>query len=129
MTIHKIELRQHKSGKDTMSYNSEDIGVSRREPLFDAARILLSMGQATEEDTIETYRKAASGQGLTKCLSATVGVAAKLTVRETDEGFLGFVKWKPCPFKVARLTALASPKDASPGSATLSNRQPLGVVR
>lgn len=91
--IHKVELSNAKHGKAHMEYEGRAIGISN-EPLFDAARILLNSGKADAEDILETYR------GKTKCLSAKVGVAAKLTVRETDagDGPPRFVKWKASPY-------------------------------
>lgn len=74
-----------------MFYNGSNIGLSN-EPLFYAARWLLINGKADAKDTIETYR------GSTMCLRAKVGDAAKLSVKETDAGFFGFVPWKPSPF-------------------------------
>ena len=115
MVIHRVDLKPYNNkGTTSMSYNGEHIGKTRKEPLCEAARNLLNTGMATEEETIETYR------GLTKCLSAKVGVAARLTVRETDEGFLGFVERRASPY------AEEAAKQALP--AEPQSRQPLNVA-
>lgn len=93
--IHRIQLTANKHGKANMEYEGVVIGISN-EPLFDAARILLNSGKADAEHVIETYR------GKTRCMSAKVGLASKLTVRETDAGDgPRFVTWKASPYALA----------------------------
>jgi hypothetical protein len=93
--LHRIELapayrfdptRGRATGHETavMRHAGNIIGESR-EPLFAAARHLLSTGIARASDLIATFR------GPTMCLRARVGTAAKLSVSETAEG-LKFVR-------------------------------------
>ena len=90
MQIHKIELTQYKRDKVAMFYNSTPIGISS-EPLFEAARFLLSEGKASHDDIVETYR------GETKCMSAKVGIAATKTVKEDRLG-IRIVEYSASPY-------------------------------
>jgi hypothetical protein len=93
---HRVDLTPAQHGRANMFYNGELIGVSS-EPLFASARWLLEHGKGYAKDTIETYR------GSTMSMRAKVGLAAKLTVRETDAGEgPRFAKWKPSPFALLR---------------------------
>jgi hypothetical protein len=65
-----------------------------RSPFLTAARQLLSEGVHPETKVI--MRHAGSD---TDCLASTIGVAAKLSVKE-DRGRLRFVPWEPFPRRV-----------------------------
>ncbi len=69
-----------------------DLTGDYRTTVYASARRLLAEG-AAPGDTIEIYRR---GQ---LSMSAAIGVAAKLTVRESDEGnpSLRQVIWEPFP--------------------------------
>jgi hypothetical protein len=62
-----------------MRHEGEIIGTSRQ-PLMDAARYLLEAGIARAADRLSTFR------GATRCLSAPIGMAAKLAVSEGEHG-------------------------------------------
>jgi hypothetical protein len=66
-----------------------DICTSRQ-PFLDGARILLREGASPE--TVIVMRWAGT---TTDALTATVGAAAKLTVKEPDRGRPHFATWKP----------------------------------
>jgi hypothetical protein len=84
MQTHSITLISTDSGSRAhMVHNGIDIGISR-EPLFAAARYLIANQLAHPRDTIETIRNGVV------CLSATIWVAARLTVTERSSGEYGF---------------------------------------
>jgi hypothetical protein len=70
-----------------------------RSPFLTAARQLLCEG--VDPDTKITMRHAGSD---TDCLTSTIGVAAKLSVKE-DRGRLQFVLWEPFPRRVKATTS------------------------
>ena len=72
-----------------------------RSPFLTAARQLLSEGE--DPDIKISMRHAGSD---TDCLTSTIGVAAKLSVKK-DRGRLQFVPWEPFP---RRVKATASEK-------------------
>lgn len=88
MTTLRVDLVPTGCGKAEIRFRGEFLGVSS-EPLFAAARLLLSRGEAEPEDTIETYRNGIS------CLRASVGTASGLTVKERSRGGLRIVAISP----------------------------------
>jgi hypothetical protein len=94
-----------------MSYDGAFIGESRQ-PAFDAARYLLAKGLALPSDKLTTYRDGKP------CLFATVGRAAKLTVRENDKGGIGIVTFRP--FEAALKKSKAIDRDHQVRNASIS---------
>jgi hypothetical protein len=103
VTVRRIDLQPDKRGfgGDTMLYNGKKIGKSTQ-PLYDAARWLLSNNAAAETDTVATYR------GETLSMHGLVGDLAKWAVEERKDGnpSLRLVRYKPfSPGAVAARTA------------------------
>ncbi len=59
-------------------------------PFLDGARALLNLGFDPNATVVMKH----AGYG-TECLRARIGVAAKLTVKEPDRGYLHFALWRP----------------------------------
>jgi hypothetical protein len=76
--------------------------TASKQPFVDAARRLIDLGY--EPTTVLVMRHAGSD---TDCLTAQIGAAAKLRVKEPDRGRLQFVGWEPI---TRRVEALASAK-------------------
>ncbi len=108
MTIHRIDLIEAPKGRATMAYRGETIGTSRQ-PLFSAARWLIDNDLAEPGDRIETWR------GSMRCMSAAVGVAAGLTVKEPDAGGIEVARWTPHPRSLGR----SQSGETEAGAATL----------
>lgn len=88
-------------GKFLAHLNGRQLCRPTTSPFVTAARQLLLEG--VDPDTKIIMRHAGSD---TDCLSSTIGVAAKLSVKE-DRGRLQFVPWEPFP---RRVKAMASEK-------------------
>jgi hypothetical protein len=69
-----------------------------RQPFLDAARHLLDLGY--DPANVLVMRHAGSD---TDCLTARIGAAAKLRVKEPDRGRLRFVGWEPISRRVKAL--------------------------
>jgi len=78
--------------------------TASKQPFVDAARRLLDLGH--DPTTVLVMRHAGSD---TDCLTAQIGVAAKLRVKE-DRGRPRFVPWEPFP---RRVKAMASEKTSA----------------
>jgi hypothetical protein len=86
---------------DTRLEDGRVLGKPSKQPFVDAARRLLDLGH--DPTTVLVMRHAGSD---TDCLTAQIGVAARLRVKE-GRGRLQFVPWEPV---TRRVEALASAK-------------------
>jgi hypothetical protein len=108
-TVIHIHVRPAaRAGLYVASLGDRDLCTSRQ-PFLDAARVLL--GEGLDPETVVVMRWVETG---TESLTATVGVAAKLTVWQPDKGRPYFAEWKP-----RHSSVVASPMRAIDQGATL----------
>lgn len=92
-----IQPAQHNGHDDPsgryLAYNGDQFLCSSRQPLLDAARILIKQGH-NPNTPIEMRRK---NNPNVVALRSTIGQAAKLTVREDAQKGPTFEHWKPFP--------------------------------
>ena len=105
MKLHRIDLDPAPRGRAFWAYEGRRQGESS-EPLLAAARWLLSEGLAKPGDRVTTYR------GEMLCLTALVGVAARLTVAEEARGGLTFRRWRPITARAGAPCAALASEDA-----------------
>ena len=98
----EILIRVEPVGRGRFSARLADGGQvivrSSRQPFLDAARRLIDLGY--EPTTVLVMRHAGSD---IDCLTAQIGAAAKLRVKEPDRGRLQFVEWEPITRRVEAL--------------------------
>jgi hypothetical protein len=92
-------------------FSARVLCAATRIPFLDGARRLLELGY--EPDTIIVLRHADSD---IDCLRATIGVAAKLTVRDRDRDGIRFESWNAGP------APRGSPPIAPPATAATRHR-------
>lgn len=119
---HCIDLMPTSPSSDraVWRYRCDDFEAPSRtsaQPLFDAARWLLSESLADRADRITTYRDGKP------CLTASVGVAAVLRIHESDRDGLRFVKFKSHGYvrpSMLRVLQARYSVESYPSSSTLS---------
>jgi hypothetical protein len=84
--------------------------TASKQPFVDAARRLIELGY--EPTTVLVMRHAGSDN----CLTAQIGAAAKLRVKEPDRGRLQFVGWEPITRRVEALASAKAKKAAGASS-------------
>jgi len=94
VATHKIILSPYGRGRAMFAYDANGKRMfhgDSKEPLFAAARELLSRGLAHPEDIIETYWRYPGPWSM----RARVGYAASRTVCERDKGGIAIQKYAP----------------------------------
>src|SRR5215831_18016827 len=91
---------------------------SSRQPLLDAARVLLAQGIPPETPLAMQHKGSA-----TIAMTSTVGEAAKLTVEE-EPGGPRFRKWRPFP--ASRSVRTGDEQPSAPNRPTKRTSQPAG---
>jgi hypothetical protein len=105
------------SGRFDARVGDQVIVTASRQPFLGGARALLEAG--FDSDQIVVMRHAGSA---TDCLTSTVGVAAKLTVKEPDNGVAHFAAWKA--FCASPVDAPAAPD----GLGAIGDRVEVGIA-
>ena len=99
-------------GKFVAALDGRQLCVSRQ-PLLDAARVLLAEG--VDPETPIATRHAGAGFD---AMASTVGAAARWTVREDETTSPTFVRWKPFPARgYGRPCVLTAGRHQTPGKA------------
>jgi hypothetical protein len=83
-------------GHFSAEVNGQPVVVSSRQPLLDAARVLINLGADTNSWIIMRHR----GSDV-DALRAKIGIAAALVVKEPDRGRVHFSRYVPLPFSPA----------------------------